>query len=42
MRVTDFVTVYTSINYHLSFFAERVIPGFLNDLWCTIRVSKGF
>lgn len=37
IRVDNFVSVYTSINYHLSFLAERVIPGFLNDLWCTVR-----
>jgi hypothetical protein len=38
VRIEDLVSVYTTVNYRLSFFAERAIPGFLNELWCTIRV----
>ncbi|XP_053992276.1 repressor of RNA polymerase III transcription-like [Hylaeus volcanicus] len=37
VRIEDLVSVYTTVNYRLSFFAERAIPGFLNELWCTIR-----
>lgn len=37
IHVEDFVSVYTAINYHLSFLAEAVIPGFLQDLWSAIK-----
>lgn len=38
-HVENFVDVYITINYHLSFLVERIVPGFLQDLWASIKDS---
>eukprot|EP01071_Lankesteria_metandrocarpae_P006244 Lankesteria_metandrocarpae@DN4292_c0_g1_i1.p1 len=37
VKITDFGTVFNNVNSNLSFVVERAMPGFLHELWASVR-----
>eukprot|EP00382_Lankesteria_abbotti_P002619 CAMPEP_0113845364 /NCGR_PEP_ID=MMETSP0372-20130328/717_1 /TAXON_ID=340204 /ORGANISM="Lankesteria abbotti" /LENGTH=245 /DNA_ID=CAMNT_0000814401 /DNA_START=209 /DNA_END=946 /DNA_ORIENTATION=+ /assembly_acc=CAM_ASM_000359 len=37
VRLSDFSEVYNNVNYHLGYIIEKVVPGFIQDLWTAVR-----